>query len=224
MKKRMIDPMKLPASCMPLDLTVCEPKDYVPVIEMLVHDEKFMKIVAHRQRMFDVANRPGANVSAITKGIEQDDRRAADMLLLAFIRRTMVQVEHKNVPFGDLLNTIPVSDTKRRELGKRVGRMLDMVVFFSDIIESKLATIQEDLQVLFPDENYHFEQFDGVRTALQQLASAFSLTRSQGSEEEQQLFADYAESMENYYDKRMNTYQAKRRLLRKKQSNKKKTK
>ena len=146
------------------------------------------------------------------------------MLLLAFIRRTMVQVEHKNVPFGDLLNTIPVSDIKRRELGKRVGRMLDMVVFFSDIIESKLATIQEDLQVLFPDEGYHFEQFDGVCVDLQQLASAFSLTRSQGSEEEQQLFADYAESMENYYDKRMNTYQAKRRLLRKKQSKKKKTK
>ena len=55
-----------------------------------------------------------------------------------------------------------------------------------------------------------------MATALHQLSSAFRHTRSTGSEEQQALFADYADSMENYFDKRMKTFIAKSEQLRKK--------
>ena len=72
------------------------------------------------------------------------------------------------------------------------------------------------MKELFPQDEYDFTQFDGVATALHQLSSAFRHTRSTGSEEQQALFADYAESMENYFDKRMKTFIAKSEQLRKK--------
>lgn len=212
--KKVINPDKLPGYCMPMQLDACTPQEYRPTLEMLFHDDKFTKTVEHRKRMFEAAGRPNANAFAIRKGIEQDDRRIADMLLLALQRRTMVQNERRTTSINMLWRKIPKDDKARQDIKEKCSRSLDMVVFLSDLVESKLTDIKDCLDKLFPDEGWNFEQFNGVSEALKQLRDAFGLTRDEGSEGQRQLFADYAESMEAYFDKRMKTFIDKSHKLR----------
>lgn len=215
-KKEYINYEKLPSFTMPMELDVCRTSEYMSVLELVFHDEKFERLVEHRNKMFKVAERPGANPFAIRKGIEQDDQRIAMMILTAMQRQTLHHTEKQDIKINDLWKKIPADDEHKQKVKQLCSYHLNMITFLSDIVESKLMDIQQELKELFPQDEYDFTQFDGVATALHQLSSAFRHTRSTGSEEQQALFADYAESMENYFDKRMKTFIAKSEQLRKK--------
>lgn len=205
-KSKKIDVNSLSSVVMPMQLDACTPSEYADVLEMLLHDEDVQKIIDHRQRMFNVADRPGANVYAIRKGIEADDKKIAMLILLAMMHRTMRAAEKEYTNINDLWKQIPADDKEKQAVKVRCSFRLDMVVFLADIIESKLVDIKRDLDTLFPDGHYNWEQFDGVKASLHQLSSAFHLTRDVGSEAAQELFCTYADSMEKYFDMRMRTY------------------
>lgn len=221
-KKKQISLDNVPMAAMPMELDILHGKDYADALDMLFHDDKFQKLVAHRQRMFQVAGRPGANVYAITKGIQKDDRTIADTILMLMMRLTLEQPSEENLTINELWKQVP-ADKQQQKV--QCSYLLDIVTFFVDIIESKLVDIQQYLREMFPPDQdkptYSFKQLDGVRAALHQMSVFFGQTREQGSEAEKELYCEYADSIEAYCDKRMKTYHAKMAKLQDEQRAKK---
>lgn len=215
-KKEYINYEKLPSFAMPMELDVCRTTEYVPVLEMVFHDEKFEKLVDHRNKMFKMAERPGANPYAIRKGVEQDDAKIAMMILRAMQVNTLHHTEKQDIKINQLWKQIPADDKHKQKIKQQCSYHLDMVTFLADLLESKLTDIQQELKELFPNDEYDFTQFDGVSASMHQLSNAFAHTRDEGTDEMKTLFCDYAESIENYMDKRMKTFIEQCAKLRKK--------
>ena len=123
-------------------LDVCRTTEYVPVLEMVFHDEKFEKLVDHRNKMFKMAERPGANPYAIRKGVEQDDAKIAMMILRAMQVNTLHHTEKQDIKINQLWKEIPAEDKHKQEVKQRCSYHLDMVTFLADLLESKLTDIQ----------------------------------------------------------------------------------
>lgn len=191
---------------MPLELKTWTPEEYKELFEVLFNSEKWVKTVERRQRMYNVASRPGANVNSIRKGIEQDDRRAADMILHAMLIHECKKEGDKDILVKDLWTQIPKDDKEKNELKQKCRENLNVVMFLADMLETKLMAIEQNLRDIFPDGNYHFEQFNGVKVTLDQLRTVFGKTRDMQSEEVKQVYADYADSIEDYLEKRMKTF------------------
>lgn len=221
MKKKAISLDKIPVTAMPMELDILHGSDYANALDMLFHDDEFKKRVAHRQRMFNVASRPGANATAIRVGIQHDDRIIADTILTLMVRMTLEQKSEEDVKINDLWKKVPAD---KQELKVKCSYALDTVSFLADVIESKLVDIESYLREMFADveESYSFKMFDGVKASLKQLSSYFHGTRDTGSTEEQELFCDYADSMEAYIDKRMKTYSEKLLAIKKREKKVKK--
>lgn len=205
-KNKYIDPLKVPSCVLPLELKTWTPEEYKELFEVLFNSEKWVKTVERRQRMYNVASRPGANVNGIRKGIEQDDRRAADMILHAMLIHECKKEGDKDILVKDLWTQIPKDDKEKNELKQKCRENLNMVMFLADMLETKLMNIEQNLRDIFPDDNYHFEQFNGVKVTLDQLRTVFGKTRDMQSEEVKQVYADYADSIEEYLEKRMKTF------------------
>lgn len=214
-------PKKVPSYDLPLDITCNSAKDYAPALDMLINDNDFRALVDHRRRMYQSRNRPGANLYAINKGVEADDRKIAFSLLTILQYNNMENGISKAISFHDLWESVPKDDKRKQELKEMCTHSLDMVVFLADIIESKVHDIKDYLHQIFPKEDYDYEQFNGVTVALKQLSSLFVRTRDKGTMEERTLYAEYAQSLEDYFDKRMKTFVRKDNELRRKQSEKK---
>lgn len=211
---------KIPSYDLPLDITSNSAKDYAPALDMLINDNDFRALVDHRRRMYQARNRPGANLYAINKGVEADDRKIAFALLTVLQHDNMENGISKTISFQDLWDAVPKDDKHKQELKKMCAHSLDMVVFLADIIESKVRDIKDYLHQIFPEEDYDYEQFNGVTVALKQLSSLFGRTRDIGTTEERTLFAEYAQSLEDYFDKRMKTFIRKDDELRRKRAEK----
>lgn len=208
-KNKYIDPLKAPSCVLPLELKTWTPEEYKELFEVLFNSEKWVKTVERRQRMYSVASRPGANVNSIRKGIEQDDRRAADMILHAMQIHECKKEGDKDILVKDLWTQIPKDDKEKNELKQKCRENLNVVMFLADMLETKLMNIEQNLRDIFPDGNYHFEQFNGVKVTLDQLRTVFGKTRDMQSEEVKQVYADYADSIEEYLEKRMKTFLSK---------------
>lgn len=222
MKKKIqyIDPLKTPSCALPLELKVWTPEEYKQLFEVLFNSEKWVKTVEHRQRMFNVASRLGANVKSIIKGVEQDDRRAADMILHAMQIHECKTGGDEGVLVKDLWAQIPKEDKKRNELKQECSENLNMVIFLADMLETKTMDIEQNFHDLFPDSNYHFEQLNGVNIVLDQLRTTLGKIRDTESDDVKQVYADYADSIEDYLRKRMKTFLGKLAKLKKKQDKK----
>lgn len=205
-KNQYIDPLKTPSCALPLELKTWTPEEYKRLFEVLFNSEKWVKTVERRQRMFNVASRPGANVSSIRKGVEQDDRRVADMILHAMQIHECSKEGDGDIIVKDLWAQIPEDDKEKNELKQKCRESLNVVVFLADMLETKLMNIEQYLSGIFPEGNYHFEQFNGVKVALDQLCTVFGKTRDMQGEEAKQVYADYADSIEAYLTKRMKTF------------------
>lgn len=190
---------------LPLDITSNTAKDYMPALQMLLNDGDFQQLIDHRSRMYNARGRAGANQYMICKGIVNDDRKIGSFLLRLFQNNNMENGISKTIPFNQLWDSIPKDDEKKQKLKVLCSRSLDMVIFLADVMESKIKDIREYLATIF-DKEYDYAQFEGVVAAINQLESLFGRTRDKGSMEEKLLFAEYAQSLEDFFDKRMKTF------------------
>lgn len=219
-KKTVVNLNRVPSVALPMELGVMHGSDYAEPLEMLFHDDEFKKRMEHRQRLYQSAERSGVNTYAVMKGIEQDDRIIADTILLMMMRLTLPRQSEHDVLFSDLWAQVP---KEKQYLREKTAAKLNMVTFLADIIESKLVDIQQYLRQMFEggDSQYSFKQLDGVVASLRQLSMFFGHTRDEANVEQQELFADYADSLEAYCDKRMKTYSEKLDALKKRQKKEK---
>lgn len=204
--KYSVDPAKVPSCALPLELKFLPAEMYKELFEVLYRSEKWEETMARRKRLFESASKPGANVTTVRKGVEQQDRKIADMLLHA-LQIQSCQIE-KEPPVGinEMWAQIPADDKEKQALKLKCSYALNTIVFLSDVIESKLTDVEEYLKELFPGDNYHFVQFNGVKIALDQLFTALGHARSSNSQEEQELYEEYADSITEFVNKRMKTF------------------
>lgn len=192
--------------------------DYADTLEMLFHEKDWQERMARRNRIYHGIDRmPEQNRPSAVRALEDADRWFANRLLQALVLRS-VQVTTREHQTMDVYYKELPADAETMEKRDRLARMLDATVFLMDIIESKITDINDLMRSLFNDNTMVFEQMDGVLAALRQMHDFFGATRDKGSMEEQNLFADYAESIENDMDGRMKTYVERAKKLREKQN------
>ena len=100
-----------------------------------------------------------------------------------------------------------------RERVSRMAANLDKITFLADMLESVVTEVKADMRHVF-DGSIDFHQFDAVLNVLTQLRGFFNTTRSGNSDSpEAQLYIDYADSINDYLEKRLKTYTEKYRKL-----------
>lgn len=180
--------------------------DYADTLEMLFHEKDWQERMARRNRIYHGIDRmPVQNRQAAVRALEDADRWFAHRLLQALVMRSVQVTRHETLSLNSCFQKLP-KDANTIEKQKRLSRLFNATVFLADIIESKITDINELICNLFNDKTLAFEQMDGVLAALRQMHDFFCATRDKGTVEEQILFADYADSIENYMEGRMKTY------------------
>ena len=100
-----------------------------------------------------------------------------------------------------------------RERANRLAANLRKITFLADMLESIVTDVKADMRHLF-DGNIDFNQFDAVSNVLTQLRGFFKSARSSDpNSDDTQLYCDYSDSINDYIDKRLNTYDKKYRKL-----------
>ncbi len=216
----MKDPRQNP-SCYRYALTDVDGKDYADALESVFRDPTFMQKMKSRDNLYDSLKRMPTKlrVDMAFKQLERMDQSLASIILQALVMRSL-QSKHydSNVTFNSLLNKVDLTDEKMKKAHDRLTFSLDTLTFLTDVLESKIVDINSDLNTLFGD--VEFKQFNGVQAALRNMSAFFQATRDDGTQEEVELFANYAASIEDYLDKRMRTWKAKWLAIKNKQQKK----
>ena len=90
---------------------------------------------------------------------------------------------------------------------------LDKVTFLTDTLESIVVDVKSYMTTIF-NGNVEFNQFDGVLQVLKQMQGFFNFARTKDIDsKDNDLYCEYADSINAYVDKRMKTYSAKHRKL-----------
>lgn len=190
---------------------------YAEALSVLFHNPDFAEAVAKRNRLVKTADRMTDQnaLSNLARTIEQHDRRLADMLY-AYIVQVNIKsdVTYDFLSFSTLLRYYV--DYSREGMPEAVDRLaadLDRVTFMADMIESLITDVKSEMRTVFGNE-VEFQQFDAVSQVLTQLRGFFSKVRSNdGASKEAQLYMEYADSINDYLGKRLETYTRKYRKL-----------
>lgn len=187
---------------------------YAEAFELLFCDPDFCDMVAKRNNLVNTAGRIRQNSSemmSLIKAIQQRDRKLADLLFA-----TIVQVNlHSDSTYDFFsLNTlmkyyVDYSKDGIKEKINRLSANLDKVVFLSDMLESVLTDVKADMRDVF-NGFIEFQQFDGVQKMMQQLRGFFHSVRKGDDTPDAKLYYQYADSINDYLDKRLKTYSEKR--------------
>ena len=90
---------------------------------------------------------------------------------------------------------------------------LDKITFLSEMLENILTQVKGDMLEIFHGAS-EFTQFDGVMQSLRQLSGFFDFARKKDEKsKDYALYYEYADSINAYMDKRMQTYSQKYRKL-----------
>jgi len=197
---------------------------YAETLEQVFHHPEWSARMAKRSQLYKSTERMNqSQVNATIIALRKMDQLLAEQLYQALVMKSLSVNHLEKMSFNDCLAKLDMSKPDIVERKDRLATDLDGLTFLADVLESKLVSIKSHLDYLYKGE-IEFKQFDGVAASLKQLSAYFSQTRSAGSEEEQLLFCDYAESIENFIEKRMKTYIRKYREMREKNKPKEKKK
>ena len=199
----------------PYELNNLHGEEYASVLDALFHSEEFLKLKQHRDNLYKGLKRPGSNTFIIAEGIKKDDSRMANMLLSAMIDKSIRSSSVEEFSIKDLFKKLDLTNKDVQIERERLATKLNASVFMADILEMYICDANESLHKLFPNEDMKFEMFNGVRAMMKSLRDVFSLTRDKGTKEEQILFAETAESINSYMDKRINVFMRRCKKIRK---------
>lgn len=187
---------------------------YTEALELIFREPDFCDMVAKRNNLVNTAGRirqNSAEMMSLIKAIQQRDRKLADLLFA-----TLVQINVRSdstyefFSFDTLLKYyVDYSQDGMKEKVGRLAANLDKVTFLSDMLESVLTDVKADMREVF-NGVMEFQQFDGVQKMMQQLRGFFQSARSKGDNTpEAELYFQYADSINDYLDKRLKTYSEK---------------
>ena len=191
---------------------------YAKTLDVLFHNPDYNDAVDKRNRLVKSSDRlrPGSNEMAnIVRTIQQHDRKLADIMYASIVQTNLhSEVSNDFLSFDTLLKYYV--DYRKAGLRERVSRMaanLDKVTFLADMLESVVTDVKDDMRQVF-DDVVEFHQFDAVSHVLTQLRGFFNTARSKDVDSpEAQLYFDYADSINDYLEKRLKTYTDKYRKL-----------
>ena len=191
---------------------------YAETLDVLFHNPDYNEDVEKRNRLVKTADRlrPGTSEMAnIVRTIQQHDRKLADIMYASIVQTNLhSEVSNDFLSFDTLLKYYV--DYRKDGMRERVSRMaanLDKITFLADMLESVVTEVKADMRHVF-DGSIDFHQFDAVLNVLTQLRGFFNTTRSGNSDStEAQLYIDYADSINDYLEKRLKTYTEKYRKL-----------
>lgn len=193
-------------------------EQYAKTLAVLFANPDFAEKVENRNALVKAADRmrPGSSeMLNLIRTIQQRDRSLADMLFSVIVQSNLhSEVTYDFLSFETLLKYYV--DYSLEGTAERVDRLscnLDRVTFLSDMLESVLIDVKEDMRQLFAGE-VEFNQFDAVQQVLTQLRGFFKSSRSKDyNSPEAKLYMDYSDSINDYLYKRLKTYTDKYRKM-----------
>lgn len=191
---------------------------YTKTLETLFADPKFADAVRNRNELVRAANRipqGSPQMLSLIKAIQDKDSKLANSIYALLVQVNLhSEVTYDFLSFGHLIRYYV--DYSRPGIQEKVDQLninLDKITFLSETLENLLTQVKGDMLEIFKGAS-EFQQFDGVMASLRQLSGFFDFARKKDEKsKDYALYYEYADSINAYIDKRMNTYSAKYRKL-----------
>ncbi|MDD6753036.1 MAG: hypothetical protein PUE15_03870 [Prevotella sp.] len=191
---------------------------YAETLEVLFHNPDYNDAVDKRNRLVKSSDRlrPGTSEMAnIVRTIQQHDRKLADIMYAAIVQTNLhSDVSNDFLSFNTLLKYYV--DYRKDGMRERVSRLaanLDKITFLADMLECVVTDVKDDMKQVF-DGCIEFNQFDAVSHLITHLRGFLNIARRDDfNSPESMLYFDYADSINDYLEKRLKTYTDKYRKL-----------
>lgn len=193
-------------------------EQYVKPLEILFSNADFYNLMENRNEMVRSACRIPQNspkMPLLIKAIQDKDLKLAKQVYAALVQINLhSKVTFDFLNFGQLLRYyVDYSKPGIRETVSRLSVNLDKITFYADSLEDLLNQARADMREIF-NGTTEFKQFDGVVESLKQLEGFFNYSRTKDiNSKDNDLYCEYADSINAYMEKRMQTYSAKYRKL-----------
>lgn len=191
---------------------------YVKTLETLFEDPKFADAVRNRNELVRAANRipqGSSQMLSLIKAIQDKDSKLANSIYALLVQANLhSEVSYDFLNFGHLIRYYV--DYSRPGIQEKVDQLntnLDKITFLSEMLENLLTQVKGDMLEIFKGAS-EFQQFDGVMASLRQLSGFFDFARKKDEKsKDYALYYEYADSINAYMNKRMQTYSQKYRKL-----------
>lgn len=191
---------------------------YTKTLETLFADPKFADAVRNRNELVRAANRipqGSPQMLSLIKAIQDKDSKLANSIYALLVQVNLhSEVTYDFLSFGHLIRYYV--DYSRPGIQEKVDQLntnLDKITFLSETLENLLTQVKGDMLEIFKGAS-EFQQFDGLMASLRQLSGFFDFARKKDEKsKDYALYYEYADSINAYMEKRMQTYSAKYRKL-----------
>lgn len=191
---------------------------YAKPLEAIFSDPQFADAVRNRNELVRAANRipQGApQMAPLIKAIQEKDAKLANAIYALLVQVNLhSEITYDFLSFGHLSRYyVDYSQPGMQEKVDHLNINLDKITFLSEMLENLLTQVKGDMLEIFKGAS-EFQQFDGVMASLRQLSGFFDFARKKDEKsKDYALYYEYADSINNYMDKRMQTYSQKYRKL-----------
>ena len=191
---------------------------YAEALERLFSNPDFAEAVRNRNELVRAASRIPQNSPQMTSLIraiqEKDKKLAMNMYSLLVQVNVRSDESYDFLNFGQLLRYyVDYSKPGMQETVDKLAINLDKVTFLTDALESIVVDVKSYMTTIF-NGRVEFHQFDGVMQVLKQMQGFFNFARTKDiNSKDNDLYCEYADSINAYVDKRMKTYSEKHRKL-----------
>ena len=191
---------------------------YTAALESLFSNPDFAEAVRNRNELVRAANRIPQNspqMASLIRAIQEKDKKLAMNVYALLVQINLHSEESYDfLNFGQLLRYyVDYSKPGMQENVDKLGINLDKVTFLTDTLESIVVDIKSYMKAIFGG-NVEFNQFDSVLQVLKQMQGFFNFARTKDiNSKDNDLYCEYADSINAYMDKRMKTYSGKYKKL-----------
>ncbi len=191
---------------------------YTEALNLLFSNPDFAEAVRNRNELVRAANRIPQNspqMASLIRAIQEKDKKLAmNMYSLLVQVNLRSEVSYDFLNFSQLIRYyVDYSKPGMQEKVNQLNMNLDKVTFLTDTLESIVTNVKLLMKEIF-DGNIEFNQFDSVLQVLKQMQGFFNFARTKNIDsKDNDLYREYADSINAYMDKRMQTYSVKHRKL-----------
>lgn len=191
---------------------------YTEALNLLFSNPDFAEAVRNRNELVRAANRIPQNspqMASLIRAIQEKDKKLAmNMYSLLVQVNLRSEVSYDFLNFSQLIRYyVDYSKPGMQEKVNQLNMNLDKVTFLTDTLENIVTNVKLLMKEIF-DGNIEFNQFDSVLQVLKQMQGFFNFARTKNIDsKDNDLYREYADSINAYMDKRMQTYSVKHRKL-----------
>lgn len=193
-------------------------EQYASALERLFSNPDFAEAVRNRNELVRAASRVPQNspqMASLIRAIQEKDKKLAMNMYSLLVQVNVRSDESYDfLNFGQLLRYyVDYSKPGMQETVDQLALNLDKVTFLTDTLESIVVDVKSYMTTIF-NGRVEFNQFDGVLQVLKQMQGFFNFARTKDIDsKDNDLYCEYADSINAYMEKRMQTYSAKYRKL-----------